>query len=701
MGNTYINPAQTQILHENDIAEFTFTGTVRRLTLTTPGIYFFQAWGAQGGNQGGLGALVTARLLVESPITIEIFVGGQGGIPAGGWNGGGPGGTQSAAGTAGGGGGGATDIRIGGVTLSHRVLVAGAGAGRAGPRSASWNSPPVQGNGPAPGNGGLNGTNGTSGVNTTVDRPTNFTGTPNWLIGSTYTIFALGGERATQEAAGPGGNVSATVTLTSNFTGAGGGSSGSGGGGGGGYFGGGGGAGSPVVLWGSPDVITRHATAGGPGQLGIGGPGGVGASMNTGHNCYAGASGGGGSSIVLSPMTNASYQNGVRSGDGLLRITMQEDYSENLLSIDNDRVGWRKTDRFDLSVSHKYLRRVGDVVIWDELPDEIGNFLCKVGPTVGWRDKDLRPPFNMLFEGVTVTMSRSETFQITSNDFTISYTAMFIGTFAVYNTSINGIHSINGGNPNIGNAPSIHSNPNGGTTYTIRVQNANGSNLVIGAIGSRQDRWVVNNAINKTHIDRNITIQVAGVITLNVQNTFGTIRARLLNSSGAEIMNTLTSQSVNVQPETYIIRVISDNPLSVASGNIRISQSFTFVAWLWDNAIDLMSIHGSIFNLKTVSGITEMNKEIIPVHASTTRAYRFFIESIFGDPIIYLFDTMANALAARNLTHNQIINSAGHLMNGVNLPAVNLPAGTYRYILAGALNATTASYDIRYEVTIL
>lgn len=80
---------------------------------------------------GGLGAHVTGTLSVTPGEVLRVTVGSDGGYRFGGANGGGWGGGGAASGGGGAGyaGGGATDIRIGGAGLEHRVLVAGGGGG--------------------------------------------------------------------------------------------------------------------------------------------------------------------------------------------------------------------------------------------------------------------------------------------------------------------------------------------------------------------------------------------------------------------------------------------------------------------------------------------------------------------------------------------------------------------------------------------
>jgi formylglycine-generating enzyme required for sulfatase activity len=98
----------------------------------------FDLKGAAGGTAsgggwtvyGGLGASVTGTLKVTPGETLYFFIGGSGDdcqnktTVNGGFNGGGSGANNS-----GSGGGGATDIRMGGLALGNRVIVAGGGGG--------------------------------------------------------------------------------------------------------------------------------------------------------------------------------------------------------------------------------------------------------------------------------------------------------------------------------------------------------------------------------------------------------------------------------------------------------------------------------------------------------------------------------------------------------------------------------------------
>jgi len=98
--------AQTQTYNFTGAAQ-TFVVPLGVTSLTV------EAWGAKGGNSGYTGAsggYTIGTITVTPGQTINVYVGGQGALPTGGWNGGGNGGSTS---TVGAGGGGASDIRIG------------------------------------------------------------------------------------------------------------------------------------------------------------------------------------------------------------------------------------------------------------------------------------------------------------------------------------------------------------------------------------------------------------------------------------------------------------------------------------------------------------------------------------------------------------------------------------------------------------
>ncbi len=216
----------TSMLNGQTVSNYEYTGALQTY-LVPAGVnsITIEAWGAEGGESDGSGShgLVPAGqggyakgdLSVTPGQTLYIYVGGQGNInityqslSAGGWNGGGDGwggwsGNWNAGNGTSGGGGGASDVRVGGTSLSDRVIVAGGGGG-----SDSWATARWGGDG-----GGLTG--GTSGGGATGG--TQSTGGLANHSNSTDGSFGQGGDGYTSSSQGHGA------------------------GGGGGYYGGGGG----------------------------------------------------------------------------------------------------------------------------------------------------------------------------------------------------------------------------------------------------------------------------------------------------------------------------------------------------------------------------------------------------------------------------------------------------------------------------
>ena len=249
----------------DDSETFPFTGGQQTFPVPV-GVTSIQieAYGAEGGDgnsEGGDGGSVTATVNVTPGESLAVFVGGQGGTPTAGFNGGASGGDGLSA-SDGGGGGGASDVRQGGTELADRIVVAGGGGGGgAGP-------------GGAPMTGGTGGAGG-------------------GLV------------------AGSGGD------------GTGGGGGGRGGGGGAQDQGGAGGAGSSGGDAGAPGSEGLGGTGGGTNiDEGGGGGGGYfgGGGGGEDDNAEGGGGGGGGSSFAIATATDVTHQQGVRAGDGLVII---------------------------------------------------------------------------------------------------------------------------------------------------------------------------------------------------------------------------------------------------------------------------------------------------------------------------------------------------------------------------------------------
>ncbi len=130
--------------------EFNYTGSGQEFIVPCRGYYKVELYGAQGGNYnyiqnhtGGLGGRTSGVIKMNKSEKYALFIGGQGSVRSGGYNGGGSGGSYA---TSDGemwnyaGGGGATDIRYFGdsdidyavnsrLGLNSRIMVAGGGGG--------------------------------------------------------------------------------------------------------------------------------------------------------------------------------------------------------------------------------------------------------------------------------------------------------------------------------------------------------------------------------------------------------------------------------------------------------------------------------------------------------------------------------------------------------------------------------------------
>jgi hypothetical protein len=242
-----------------------------------------QAWGAKGGNgllQGGNGGAASGVLSVVPGTTIQINVGGQGSVTAGGFNGGGNGGIGSS--SSGSGGGGASDIRINGTTLANRVLVA-AGGGGVGGNATTYNA--------AAGIGG-------SGANCAAPFGVGGSAANGCGVGNIGTC--AGGTAPSYGTGGGGGGLNSGGALA----GSGGGSFGQGG-----SLGQGGGGGNNAATYGGTGGGVNGGGGGGGGYFG--GAGG----MSGNGGCNGG--GGGGSSYANNAiLTNVTFTGGISAGQG-------------------------------------------------------------------------------------------------------------------------------------------------------------------------------------------------------------------------------------------------------------------------------------------------------------------------------------------------------------------------------------------------
>lgn len=112
--------------------KFNYKGEYQTFILQR-GIYGLHLYGAQGGGKrGGLGGYSHGIIKLQFKTTFYAFVGGQGKVREGGFNGGGNGGKGAGDYTDGAGGGGSTDIRYSVNDLDSRIIVAAGGGGTCG-----------------------------------------------------------------------------------------------------------------------------------------------------------------------------------------------------------------------------------------------------------------------------------------------------------------------------------------------------------------------------------------------------------------------------------------------------------------------------------------------------------------------------------------------------------------------------------------
>jgi hypothetical protein len=132
-GNTGNGYARITRTSDNTVTNFSFTGSLQTFTVPADDNYIIEVWGAQGKGstavvgkpvEGGRGGYCKGTIFLTAGTVLNIYVGGQNG-----YNGGGAGGIST---ENGGSGGGATDVRLGGNTLSDRIIVAGGGGGTGG-----------------------------------------------------------------------------------------------------------------------------------------------------------------------------------------------------------------------------------------------------------------------------------------------------------------------------------------------------------------------------------------------------------------------------------------------------------------------------------------------------------------------------------------------------------------------------------------
>lgn len=170
VGNTGNGFARITRISDSAVTDFSSIGAEQIFTAPSDNTYFIETWGAQGGNatvsgitEGGRGGYSSGSIFLPEGTVLYIYVGGQNG-----YNGGGAGGSSGS--EVGKVGGGATDVRMGGNTISNRIIVAGGGGGCGGVGSFGTGGTKTVGLGGAAGENGVGGSGGPSGWALFIDE---------------------------------------------------------------------------------------------------------------------------------------------------------------------------------------------------------------------------------------------------------------------------------------------------------------------------------------------------------------------------------------------------------------------------------------------------------------------------------------------------------------------------------------------------
>lgn len=206
-----------------NIINLNYTGAAQTVFLF-PGVYSIECWGASGGrnlvnnnSSPGRGGYAKGTITLNTIEILHVFVGGKGAdtphagdsaptsVISGGFNGGGRGINGGA------GGGGATDVRLGGTTLDHRIIIAG-GAGGVGSNSGISSGGYGGGGAGGAGTGGGAANPGTQTSGFALGLGGDYTSTNDCGGGGGGYYGGFGG--ATSNSSGAGGSGFTSTTLT-------------------------------------------------------------------------------------------------------------------------------------------------------------------------------------------------------------------------------------------------------------------------------------------------------------------------------------------------------------------------------------------------------------------------------------------------------------------------------------------------------
>jgi hypothetical protein len=271
---------------------FTHTGAVQNFTIppcvAAMTIDVRAAAGGNGGSNGANGGAVRGVITGTPGTVLFLYVGGQGSITAGGFNGGGAGGISS--GSSGAGGGGGSDVRLGGTAIANRIIVAGGGGGGGGATTYV----PLGGAGGA--GSAFTSATGFGGAGAVSSCGTGLNGGES---GGLATAYGSGGGGAGFSSGGGGGGAPSSSTGGYGCTGA---------------LGAGGAGGGTSFICGGATGGVNGGGGGGGGYYGGGGG-------MTGTGGCNGGGGGGSSWINTSYFSASTFTSGISAGNGTITIT--------------------------------------------------------------------------------------------------------------------------------------------------------------------------------------------------------------------------------------------------------------------------------------------------------------------------------------------------------------------------------------------
>jgi len=419
-GNSQAQTQTQTFLFTGGNQTFTVPPCVSQVTIEAHGASGSNGYSStSAGGIGGNGAIVIGTFTVNSGDVLNIYVGGQGTLTTGGFNGGGVNATAKSAG-----GGGASDVSFPTNALLDRIIVAGGGG--AGGNGGCFGTAVIGGNGGPGGGDGFAGANSTAGGG----------GFPG--VGTNAGSFGVGcaafqgqaGLNGTNSVGGEGG-VGTSLCSTEPT---------SGGSGGGGFVGGGGG--------------------------GAGAAGTVGCQFN---DTGAGGGGAGGDCYLDPSMTSTSIVvGGAATGDGLVIITYT--FDENTISAVAGELVVDQTGDTYQWINCTTLESLVGEVSQTFAPSLNGQYACIV--TTG-SCTDTTSCFNVQFAGLNPNQMNNSSISVYPNPTNEFITVDLAGVDATIIRVFNNLGQEVYSSKNIQEKMTIDLKNNSAGVYTLQIETSN------------------------------------------------------------------------------------------------------------------------------------------------------------------------------------------------------------------------------------